>query len=599
MVNYFDRITVSLLGKLVIIFGFLIVSGRGIFWYTASRTDKRDLMDNSVAFITSFSEMIYKSIKHDMISNRREDIRMALESIGATESIKRVSLFNGNGIIRYSSDRRIIGIQADKTSSACVGCHNNPSRAREALMKGNQWTIYAESEGHRVLSFVQPVYNEPDCYTAQCHVHGRDQRVLGVLMIDFPLYPIDMRIQEKMTHTALYTFLFLTVSAAMLYFILWRFVISPLRVVSKGMEGVTLGDLSQVVPHPSNDEIGLLAQTFNLMTNELRTSRRKMETWTQSLEEEVARKTVEIKKTQSKLIQAEKLAALGRLTADIAHEIRNPLSALGGFGRRLQKIATSKKEKEYSDIIVSEVERLERVLRDTLLFSRDPKRSFERLPVSVVVMDSLATYAELCAENSVQILRDFASDNPVVIDKMQLRQAVDNLISNAIDAMPHGGTLAIAIVEEEVNNMRYVAVHVSDTGPGIADDTLPLIFEPFHTTKKIGYGTGLGLSITKKIIEEHGGFIRAKNNVESGMTFSLYFPYQSNEDLMETPCWQFMKCRRDVNNEVICPAYPHFGRACWVVAGTFCEGRVQGTFAQKYEDCRKCEFYQKAAGKET
>src|SRR5208337_3122205 len=87
MANYFDRITVSLFGKLVIIFGFLIVSGSGIFWYTASRTDKRDLMDNSVAFIASFSEMIYKSIKHDMISNRREDIRMALESIGASESI--------------------------------------------------------------------------------------------------------------------------------------------------------------------------------------------------------------------------------------------------------------------------------------------------------------------------------------------------------------------------------------------------------------------------------------------------------------------------------------------------------------------------------
>ena len=554
-------------------------------------------MDNSVAFIASFSEMIYRSIKHDMISNRRADIRMAIESISATESIKRVSLFNKNGIIRYSSDRRIIGIRADKASSACIGCHSDPSRAREALMKGNQWTIYEESAGHRVLSFVQPVYNEPDCYTAQCHIHGRDQRVLGVLMIDFPLYPIDMRIQEKMTHTALYTFLFLTVSAAMLYFILWRFVISPLRVVSRGMEGVTSGDLSQVVPYTSNDEIGSLAQTFNVMTNELRASRRKIETWTQSLEEEVQRKTAEMKNTQNKLIQAEKLAALGRLTADIAHEIRNPLSALGGFGRRLQRSVTGKKEKEYSDIIVSEVERLERILRDTLLFSRDLKRSFERLPVCDVVTESLATYAELCAENSLQVVRDFASDNPVVMDKIQIRQAIDNLISNAIDAMPHGGTLAIAIVEEEMNNMPYVAVHVSDTGPGISDDMLPLIFEPFHTTKKIGHGTGLGLSITKKIIEEHGGFIRAKNNLESGITFSLYFPYQSNEDLMETPCWQVMKCGRDVNNEVMCPAYPHFGRACWVVAGTFCEGRVQGTFAQKYENCRKCEFYQKAAVK--
>jgi hypothetical protein len=151
---------------------------------------------------------------------------------------------------------------------------------------------------------------------------------------------------------------------------------------------------------------------------------------------------------------------------------------------------------------------------------------------------------------------------------------------------------------EKVNRLKYVSLHVSDTGPGIPDDKLALVFEPFHTTKIIGSGTGLGLSITRKSIEEHGGFIRARNNVGVGITFSLYFPYQSNEDLIRTPCWEYMKCRREVNSELKCPAYPNFGRACWAVAGTFCEGKVQGTFAQKYQDCKKCEFYNKASQKE-
>jgi hypothetical protein len=163
--------------------------------------------------------------------------------------------------------------------------------------------------------------------------------------------------------------------------------------------------------------------------------------------------------------------------------------------------------------------------------------------------------------------------------------------------MPDGGTLTVGTTAETIHNAHYVAVHVSDTGAGIPANKLRLIFEPFHTTKISGSGTGLGLSIAKKIVDEHGGFIQSVNNKGRGITFCLYFPCQTDEDLNRTPCWEFMKCGRDVNSEVKCPAHPNFGRSCWVVAGTFCEGKAQGTFAQKYEDCKKCEFYKKSIDK--
>ena len=593
-----DSITESLFVKLVVIFGLLIISGSGVLWYISNHNDKKDLMDNSVAFISSISEMIHRSINHNMLLNNRADIQRALEYIGATKSIARVSLFDRNGIIHYSSDRGTIGSRADKDFSACIGCHKDPLRPQETLIKEKQWTIYTESAGHRVLSFIEPIYNESGCYTAQCHVHSKDHRVLGILMTDFSLYSIDRQIHAKMIRTALFTLMSLIVGAATLYLIFWRFVISPIKVLSKGMRRVTSGDLTQMVPHPSKDEIGELARTFNIMIGELKTSRQKVEDWTQTLEQEVEKKTAEIKKTQNKLIEAEKLAALGRLTADIAHEIRNPLSALGGFGRRLQKISVGQKEKEYSEIIVSEVGRLEHILKDILSFSREVKFNFERTNITDVVRDSIATFAELCEEQSVKVVTDFNTDLPVLFDKIHAGQAIGNLLSNAIDAMPDGGTLTVSTTAETVHNANYVAVHVSDIGTGIPDNKLRLIFEPFHTTKTVGYGTGLGLSITKKIIEEHGGFIRAENNEGKGITFSLYFPCQTDEDLNRTPCWEFMKCGRDFNNEVKCPAYPNFGRTCWVVAGTFCEGKAQGTFAQKYEDCKKCEFYNKSINKE-
>lgn len=97
-----------------------------------------------------------------------------------------------------------------------------------------------------------------------------------------------------------------------------------------------------------------------------------------------------------------------------------------------------------------------------------------------------------------------------MLQKDQVEQATNNLLTNAVDAMPQGGTLSVTTALEQANDINYVAIHVRDTGEGIPHDKLPLVFEPFFTTKKICQGTGLGLSICKKIVEEHGGFIRAK-----------------------------------------------------------------------------------------
>ncbi|MCL5022343.1 MAG: ATP-binding protein [Nitrospirae bacterium] len=317
------------------------------------------------------------------------------------------------------------------------------------------------------------------------------------------------------------------------------------------------------------------------------------------MENEIAKKTDELRKAQDKLIQAEKLAALGRLTSDVAHEIRNPLTALGGFAHRLSKIATGAKERGYTDVIVAEVEKLEKILKNVLTFSRDARLHLERHSVGDIVRDAAKLYSETCIEQSIDMKVKIGGNLPqVLIDRDQGKQALSNLIANAIDAMLKGGTLTIAAGEENLHNVPFVFLKVSDTGEGIPSDKLPRIFEPFFTTKEIGHGTGLGLSISRKIIEEHGGFISAESMMGQGSTFSLYFPYQSGEESLKVQCWEYMKCGRERDATMKCPSYPNFGRICWVVAGTFCEGKVQGTYAQKYEDCKKCEFYRKVEKKE-
>ncbi len=596
--NVFKSITGSLTAKMVIILGLLITFGGSIFWHISIENDKKNLMDNTITFVSSFSEVVKKSVRDDMLHFRPKDIQRTLESIGASESIEKVQIFDAKGVIFYSSDRADIGRRADHESHACIGCHKDPSGPMELLLKDKRWNIYTNADGFRILSFVEPIYNEPDCSMAACHAHNIDQKVLGIMTTDFSLFPMDMKIRRQVIDTSLYLLIFLAVTGVILYSVLWRFVLRPVTSLSGGMENVTSGDLSQRVPATSGDEIGRLTRTFNAMTGELQGARQRMERWTQSLEEEVKKKTDEIMKTQNKLIQAEKMAALGRITADIAHEIRNPLTALGGFGRRLQKISCTEKEKVYADIIVSEVHRLEQILRDVMTFSREAKICFEKKPVTDMVKDCVLTFSALCEEHDIKIDERYGTDLPVLVDICQAGQAVKNLISNAIDAMTNGGILSVTTASERFHEVSFVAVHISDTGPGIPADQLPFIFEPFHTTKEIGRGTGLGLSISRKIIEEHGGFITAENRRIGGLRASLYFPYQSEEDLCKVSCWEFMECERNTGKEIKCPAYPYFGRACWVVGGTFCEGKIQGTFAQKCEDCRKCEFYEKVVSGE-
>lgn len=594
-----SRISSSLTGKIIIAIGIVIILGDVISWYALVSTEKKQLVNDAVENAASFSDLIRRGIRHSMLTIHRDSIQQTIESIGSREDIKQIKIFDGAGKILYSSKHAEIGHRVDKASDACAGCHSGAGKPLTSLTNRNQWSIYSDKEGLRLLTFVEPIYNEPSCYTASCHAHPESQKVLGILKTDFSLVSVDSEIKKHTAIITAYAAVFIFISSVILYFVLRRLLLKPVSTLSKAMEKVAAGDLSQTVPVTSRDEMGMLTNAFNVMTNELKTAKEKIDNWAQALEGEIEKKTEELKKSQSKLIQAEKLAALGRLTSDVAHEIRNPLTAVGGFARRLNKIITGEKEKEYAEVLISEVDKLEKILRNILTFSRDARFNLEKNNLGEIIRDTLKTYEELCAENSIKLKVETEEDLPsILIDRGQVRQALSNLITNAVDAMSGGGTLSATAGQEKLHGVTFVYLKVIDTGKGIPEDKLPLIFEPFFSTKEVGRGTGLGLSITRKIIEEHGGFIKAESVQGKGSTFSLYFPYQSEEDALKVKCWEYMKCGRDKDGAVKCPAYPNYGRVCWAVAGTFCEGKIQGTFAQKYENCRKCEFYRETARNE-
>lgn len=230
---------------------------------------------------------------------------------------------------------------------------------------------------------------------------------------------------------------------------------------------------------------------------------------------------------QAQLAQAEKLAALGRFTANVAHEIRNPLTAIGGFARRLDKVISEQtKEKEYASFIISEVARLEIILKNVLTFSRDVSPQLEEYDIHEIIDRVLKMKEEICREKSISIHKSYSDLPSILIDNVQLHEAVENLVLNAIDSMPRGGSLTVTTNREVHDGIPYVYVSIHDSGKGIPEEKLNMIFEPFYTTKVAEKGTGLGLSITKKVVEDHGGFMKVESEVGKGSAFTLYFPYK-------------------------------------------------------------------------
>ena len=237
----------------------------------------------------------------------------------------------------------------------------------------------------------------------------------------------------------------------------------------------------------------------------------------------------EKKDLQRRLAQAEKLAALGRFTANIAHEIRNPLTSVGGFARRLNKtIPADTREKDYAKIIIAEVTRLEKILNNVLSFSRETTPDIRENDLNKVLERVLLINKDLFRGKAIEVKRS-QKDLPMVpFDRDLIIEVLENILLNAVDAMPEGGTLTVTTGKEDGPDKSDVLIKIADTGPGISEEQLEMIFEPFYTTKAAEHGTGLGLSITRKIMESLGGRVDIESEVGKGAVVILSLPFNSH-----------------------------------------------------------------------
>ncbi|MEJ2698859.1 MAG: ATP-binding protein, partial [Desulfuromonadales bacterium] len=239
---------------------------------------------------------------------------------------------------------------------------------------------------------------------------------------------------------------------------------------------------------------------------------------------------MDLRETQERLIHGEKMAVLGEMAASVTHELRNPLVSIGGFAKRLAKIAsTETKEHEYASIIAREVRRMEEMLSSILAFSKKHLLSLTECRVPDIIEEALYLEADILDREAIGLVRDIDPELPAIKgDEQKLRQVVVNLIANARQAMVGGGTLTVRAYRTTLRGDEAVAVEVEDTGGGIPPEVMRNIFNPFFTTK--GKGTGLGLSISHRIIEHHHGEIEVENR-ERGAAFILRLPVRVTRQL--------------------------------------------------------------------
>ena len=313
---------------------------------------------------------------------------------------------------------------------------------------------------------------------------------------------------------------------------LHRYVVRPTLRLNRATQRVAGGDLAVDLPPPSNDELGDLARAFASMVVQLRDSRSELQRLAANLEHEVQRKTrhleqtlAELRDSHQQLAQAERLAALGTLAGGIAHEFHNVIGGIRGCAGELLAEETVDDRRETLGVIQRAADRATGIVQQLLRFARRSVEKQGDVDLATVATDALRLCEPAARRQGVTIERVLPAGTIVRGDADGLHQVLVNLVTNSLQAMPSGGTLAVRIAADAGG----ASIAVADSGIGIAAADLPHLFEPFFTTRTQAEdhtrrGTGLGLSVSYGIVTAHGGTITVESTPGHGATFTIQLP---------------------------------------------------------------------------
>lgn len=495
--------------------------------YMVLTVQSRQLNDIMLKSASRLSETIKKSIRSDMVENRKENAYRIMETIGEQEGIEKVRIYNSEGRIIFSTDKHEQGAMVDKKAEACYACHSE-AKPLERLGTSARNRVFTQEHGSRILGIINPMYNEPECSSTRCHVHPESQKVLGVIDVTMSLADVDLGIASAGRQTIYLSLLSILAISVIVVLSLMRFVGRPVKELVLGTKKVAEGDLDYRIPIATDDEMGHLARSFNEMTANLEMANREITEWVRTLEHRVEDRTKELREAQSQLVHAEKLATLGRIAATVAHEINNPLTGVFTYIKLMERRIGEEtirendvgKFREYLSTMSREVERTSAIVLNLLDFTRPKEPSKKPVNLNRLVEESIGIVRNKLGTHGVRVEKEMRSIPDILADPSQIKQVFINIIVNACEAMEGGGVLAIRSFHDEES--RTETVSFSDTGPGISPEDIAKVFDPFFTTKE--KGTGLGLSVANGIVTRHNGRIQVTSGDGTGTTMSVVLP---------------------------------------------------------------------------
>ena len=412
--------------------------------------------------------------------------------------------------VRISTNVRLFGADTGSGPDRAIGTRVSQTVRDAVLGAGRTWLDRAFVVNQWYVSGYQPLLD------------GAGKPV-GMLYVGYLERPFTLLKYGVLASIGVIFFAVMIVAATVS--LRWaRTIFRPIEQMEATMQCVEGGDLdARVGAVGSHDEIGRLAMHLDRLLDVIDEKTRALQNANADLDAKVAERTRELATAQSQLLRSEKLAAVGQLTASIAHEVNNPIAVIQGnldLLRAQLPQATAQEVRAELRLIDEQVERMRLIVTQLLQFARPAEYAGYVVPVDTarVLEDCLVLTGHLLARTRIAIERDFRATRQPAINRNELQQVLVNLLVNAIHAMPDGGTLHLATADE---GARGVAITVTDSGAGLDAELMDQLFQPFVTRKKDG--TGLGLWISRSLVERYGGDLRAANRADgrAGATFTV------------------------------------------------------------------------------
>ena len=366
-------------------------------------------------------------------------------------------------------------------------------------------------------------------------IHDSFDRPVGMLYVGYLETPFR---EAKYKAITLIVLLFAVICGGGVLFSLrlGRSIYKPIQTMSDTMHAVERGDLSARTGarQAGGNELSRLAGHLDELLDTVQQQNAELKAWGESLDLKVSERTAELeesnrqlRETQRQLAMAEKLAAIGEITAGVAHEINNPVAILQGnldVLRDTLGAAAAPADAELR-LMDQQIHRISLMVTKLLQFASPTEYAgyMESLQAADVIADTLVLIGPLLKKAEVNVVRRDAATLSISINRNELQQVLINLITNAMHAMPGGGTLTLESEDQPLNGAAGVAIHVNDSGTGIAAENLPRVFDAFFTTRP-GQGTGLGLSISYTLVARYGGKIAASSVPGQGARFTVWLP---------------------------------------------------------------------------